>query len=94
MLLLTSILLLITDNEVEFFEDEVFLSTLVLIHSAITCCMFITDPESTFMTVTVDQQMHQFSPTNHNRTFDLLDPLWCYETTRFTVIQLGSYIMP
>ena len=88
MLLLTTILLPSNDEEVDFFEDEIFLSILTLYCNAVTHCLFIADLEAAVMIVTVDQQIPRLAPVNRNRTFDLLDPRWCYENTRFTVVQL------
>ncbi len=58
------------------------------VHHCIHTVEFLSLLDNHLMEITLDQVIPRLVPANRNRTFDQLHPGWCYEKTRFCVVQL------
>jgi hypothetical protein len=69
--------------------DEEFLMLMMLhVHQCMHTVEFISLLDNHLMEITPDQVIPRLVPANRLRTFDQLHPGWCYEKTRFCVVQL------
>ncbi len=68
-------------------EDFLFMM-MVYMHHCIQCVEFFETLDNLLMEITPAQVIPCLAPANRNRTFDLLHPGWCYQKTRFRVVQL------
>ncbi len=70
-------------------DDEDFLfMMMVYMHHCIQCVEIFETLDNLLMEITPAQVIPRLAPVNRNHTFDLLHPGWCYQKTRFLVIQL------
>jgi len=74
-------------------NDFVMLMMMLLPH-CIECVNFFNLLDNLLMEITPNQVIPRLVPENCHCTFDLLHPCWCYQNTRFRVIQLqGLYYL-
>jgi hypothetical protein len=68
--------------------DDFIMLMMMLLHHCIKCVQFFNLLDNLLMDITPDQVIPHLVPANHHCTFDLLHPGWCYQFTRFRVLQL------
>jgi len=69
-------------------EDPLFLIVLGLYSEARRHREYIAELDRVFNTITIEHQVPRPAPVIRRRTFDQLDPRWCYANTRLRVDQL------
>jgi len=69
-------------------DDDFVMMMMLLLHHSLECVNFFSLLDNLLMEITADQVIPRLAPVNRHRTFDLLHPGWCYQFTRFRVLQL------
>ena len=69
-------------------DDPMFVIALAHYSTARRRREFLGELDLIFNTVTLDQRVPRPNPVNRNRTFDQLNPRWCYAHTRFRIDHL------
>jgi hypothetical protein len=69
-------------------EGDFVVMLMLLLHHSLEYVNFYSLLDNLIMEMTADEVIPRLAPVNRHRTFDLLHPGWCYQFTRFRVLQL------